>query len=84
MGDINYSDMMLYTYLAERPTARYWKNVASNIIVRMVLNNYILYKANYMKHGKLHEAWQTEIQVQLHCVHNHKFGGGMVGAEGQR
>jgi hypothetical protein len=33
--------------------------------------------------GKLQGAWQTEIQVQLHCVHNRELGGGVAGAEGQ-
>jgi hypothetical protein len=47
MGGIDSSDMMLYTYLAERPTVHYWKKVAYNITARMVLNSYNLYKENY-------------------------------------
>jgi hypothetical protein len=54
---------------------RYWKKVAFNIVARMVLNSYIL-------QGKLQWAWQTEIQVQLNCVHNRELWGGVVGAEG--
>jgi hypothetical protein len=38
------SDMMLYTYLDERRTVHNWKKVAFNIIDRMVLNSYILYR----------------------------------------
>jgi hypothetical protein len=42
MGVIDYSDMMLYTYLDERQTVHYWKKVAFNIIARMTLNSYML------------------------------------------
>ncbi|XP_049813555.1 piggyBac transposable element-derived protein 4-like [Schistocerca nitens] len=44
IGGIDTSDMMLYAYLDERRTLRYWKKVAFNIMLRMVLNSYILYK----------------------------------------
>lgn len=37
------SDKMLYTYLDERRTVKYWKKVAFNIINRMVLNAYIIF-----------------------------------------
>ncbi|XP_021936450.1 piggyBac transposable element-derived protein 4-like [Zootermopsis nevadensis] len=47
MGGIDTSDMVLYTYVDERRTIKYWKKVAFNIIARMVLNSYILYKENY-------------------------------------
>jgi hypothetical protein len=53
MGDIDSSDMILYTYLDERPKVHYWKKVAFNIIARMVLNCYILYKENYSGPGKM-------------------------------
>jgi hypothetical protein len=53
MGDIESSDMMLYIYLDERRTVRYWKKIAFNIIARMVLNCYILYMKNYRGPGKL-------------------------------
>jgi hypothetical protein len=53
MGSINSSEIMLYTYLDERRTARYWKKIAFNIIARMMLNSYILYKENYRGPGKL-------------------------------
>jgi hypothetical protein len=42
MGGIDSSVIMLYTYLDERRTVRYWKKVAFNIVARMVLNSYIL------------------------------------------
>lgn len=38
--------MMLYSYLDERRTVKYWKKVVWNIFGRMVLNSYILYKLN--------------------------------------
>lgn len=46
MGGIDSSDMMLYTYSDERRSVKYWKKVVTNIIGRMVLNSYILYKLN--------------------------------------
>ena len=44
MGGVDESDKMLYTYLDERRSVKYWKKVAFNIINRMVLNAYIIYK----------------------------------------
>jgi hypothetical protein len=40
MGCIYSSDIMLYAYLDESWTVRYWKSVAFNIIARMVMNIY--------------------------------------------
>jgi hypothetical protein len=48
LGGIDYSDMVLYAYLDERQTVRYWKKIAFNIIARVVLNSCVLYKENYM------------------------------------
>jgi len=44
MGGVDELDKMLYTYLDERRTVKYWKKVAFNIISRMALNAYIIYK----------------------------------------
>lgn len=46
MGGIDTSDQMLYCYLDERRTVKYWRKVAFNIISRMLLNTYIIYKEN--------------------------------------
>jgi hypothetical protein len=46
--------MMLYTYLDERQTARYWKKIA-----RMVSNSFTLYKENYRGRGKLKFRYYT-------------------------
>lgn len=46
MGGVDGSDMMLYTYLDERRTVKYWKKVVFYILGRMVLNAYIIYKEN--------------------------------------
>lgn len=46
MGGIDTNDMMLYCYLDERRTFKYWRKVVFNIIARMVLNSYLLYKEN--------------------------------------
>ncbi|XP_017756228.1 PREDICTED: piggyBac transposable element-derived protein 4-like [Eufriesea mexicana] len=44
MGGVDESDKMLYVYLDERRTVKYWKKVTFNVIARMVLNAYLLYK----------------------------------------
>ncbi|XP_023210296.1 piggyBac transposable element-derived protein 4-like [Centruroides sculpturatus] len=44
MGGVDTHDMMLYTYLDERRTRKCWRKVAFNIMARMMLNAYILYK----------------------------------------
>lgn len=46
VGGIYTSDQMLYCYQDERRTLNYWRKVAFNIIVRMILNSYMLYKEN--------------------------------------
>lgn len=46
MGGIDESDKMLYVYLDERRTLKYWKKVTFNIFGRMVLNAYIIYSIN--------------------------------------
>lgn len=46
MNGVDESDKMLYTYLDERRTLKYWKKVVFNIFVRMVLNSYIIYSEN--------------------------------------
>jgi hypothetical protein len=57
IGGKNPSDMMLYTYLDERWTVCYWKNVAFNIIARMLMYSYILYKENYRGSVKLESRY---------------------------
>lgn len=53
MGGVDTSDMMLYTYLDERKTLKYWKKVVFSVMNRMLLNSYVLYAehktANNMK-----------------------------------
>lgn len=46
MGGIDHFDMMLYGYIDERRTVKYWKKVTFNLFGRMVLNSYIIYKEN--------------------------------------
>ncbi|XP_023210629.1 piggyBac transposable element-derived protein 4-like [Centruroides sculpturatus] len=46
MGGVDIHDSMLIAYLDERRSKKYWKKVAFNIIARMLLNAYILYKEN--------------------------------------
>lgn len=46
MGGIDGSNNMLYTYLDERRTLKFWKKIVFNIFGRMVLDSYIIYKEN--------------------------------------
>lgn len=46
MGGIDVSDMIVYAYLDERRTLKYWKKVVFSVFSRMVLNAYILYELN--------------------------------------
>ncbi|KAI4481552.1 hypothetical protein M0802_013949 [Mischocyttarus mexicanus] len=46
MGGVDESDKMLYVYLDEQRTLKYWKKVVFNIFGRMALNSYILYVSN--------------------------------------
>jgi hypothetical protein len=55
--------MMLYTYLDERQTVRYWKKVAFNIIDRMVLNSYILQNKRYRRYGKLKSRYNYTLSI---------------------
>lgn len=52
MGGIDGFDQMLYCYLDERRTVKYWKKVTFNFFSRMLLNIYILYKSTCMKNNK--------------------------------
>ncbi|KAI8789816.1 trichohyalin, partial [Biomphalaria glabrata] len=44
MGGVDQTDMMLYFYLDERRTIKYWKKVTFNILSHKLLNAYILFK----------------------------------------
>ena len=46
MGGIDTSDVMLYTYLDEKRTVKYWKRICFNIFSRMILNSYMLEKSS--------------------------------------
>ena len=46
MGGVDASDDMLYSYLDERRTVKYWRKIAFNIFSRTILNSYIIYKQN--------------------------------------
>jgi L-asparaginase II len=39
--------MMVYSYLGERCTIKFWKKVVFCVIDHMVLNSYITYKENH-------------------------------------
>lgn len=46
MGGVDGNDQMMYCYLDERRTLKYWKKVTFNIFARMILNAYIIYSEN--------------------------------------
>lgn len=46
MGGVDGADQMLYQYLDDRKCLKFWKKVTLNLFSRMLLNAYILYKAN--------------------------------------
>lgn len=46
INGVDESDNMLYAYLDERRTLKYWKKIVFNIFARMVLNAYIIYSEN--------------------------------------
>lgn len=51
MGDIHSFDMMLYCYLDEMRTIKYWKKVSFNFFARLVLNSYVIYKENCLNNN---------------------------------
>jgi hypothetical protein len=61
MGSINSSGIVLYTYLDERWTVRYWKKVTYNTVARMMLNTYILCKENYRGPGRLKSRYNYTV-----------------------
>ncbi|KAG8331337.1 zinc finger protein [Homalodisca vitripennis] len=64
MGGIDTNDMMLYAYLDERRTVKFWKKVVFNVFGRMVLNSYILYKINCL--GKPMTRYQFVVSIIRH------------------
>lgn len=52
MGGTDTFDMMLYAYLDERRTLKYWKKVTLTLFARIIINGHIIYKENCLKHGK--------------------------------
>ncbi|XP_070546051.1 uncharacterized protein [Ptychodera flava] len=46
MCGVDISDMMLFAYNDERKSMKYWKKMVFNILHRMMLNAYIIYKQN--------------------------------------
>lgn len=44
MGGVDVADMMLYSYIDERKTLKFWKKVVFSIMSRMLVNLYILPK----------------------------------------
>lgn len=67
MGGVDESDKMLYTYLDERRTIKYWKKVAFNIINRMVLNAYIIYKGRIGNRAMTRLDFISKIIFDIEC-----------------
>lgn len=67
MGGIDSCDQMLYCYLDERRTVKYWKKVVFNTFARMILNCYLLYKEN--SSGKLMTRLQFTSAIIKELAH---------------
>ena len=65
MGGVDQSDMMLYAYLDERRTLRYWKKVCFTIVGRFVVNLYIIYKHNTDKKVMTRYKFTVNLVEQL-------------------
>ncbi|XP_023216794.1 piggyBac transposable element-derived protein 2-like [Centruroides sculpturatus] len=52
MSGVDISDMVLYSSYDKSKSMKYWKNLAFNVIARMALNSFILYKENFAGPGK--------------------------------
>lgn len=63
MGGIDTNDMMVYSYLDERRTVKYWNKVAFNIISRMTLNAYIIYKETCSQTKKPMSHYQFLVSI---------------------
>lgn len=62
------SDKMLYnTYFDERRTVKYWKKVAFDIINRMILNAYIIYKERVGNRGMTRLDFISDIIFYIEC-----------------
>ncbi|CAD1480998.1 unnamed protein product, partial [Heterotrigona itama] len=66
-GGIDESDKMLYIYLDEQRTVKYWKKVIFNIISRMVLNSYLLYKEIVRKKAMTRLEFISNIISEIEC-----------------
>ncbi|XP_023212537.1 uncharacterized protein LOC111615348 [Centruroides sculpturatus] len=53
MSGVDISDMVLYTGYDKSKSMKYWKNLAFNVIARMALNSYMLYKEKFAGPGKV-------------------------------
>ena len=67
MGGIDESDKMLYMYLDEQRTVKYWKKVTFNIISRMVLNSYLLYKEIVRRKAMTRLEFISNIISEIEC-----------------
>ncbi|OAD53250.1 hypothetical protein WN48_10604 [Eufriesea mexicana] len=67
MGGIDESDKMLYTCLNDRRSVKCWKKVAFNIISRMVLNAYIIYKERVKSKTMTRLDFISNIIFEIEC-----------------
>lgn len=72
MGGVDLSDMMLYAYLDERRTVKYWKKVTFNILHRMIVNAYIIYKQNIPADKKPMTRHKFTVGIVNDLVEEHK------------
>lgn len=61
------SDKMLYSYLDERRIVKYWKKVAFDIMNRMILNAYIIYKGRVGNRAMTRLDFISKIIFDIEC-----------------
>jgi len=71
MGGVDESDKMLYSYLDERITLKFWKKVVFNIVARMILIAYILYKHNLAEKKMTRLQFTSSIISELETIWIH-------------
>ncbi|XP_023212535.1 uncharacterized protein LOC111615346 [Centruroides sculpturatus] len=63
ISGVDISDMVLCICYDKSRSKKYWKNLAFNVIARMTLNSYILYKESFAGPGKVKSQDEYHVAV---------------------
>ncbi|XP_023213147.1 piggyBac transposable element-derived protein 4-like [Centruroides sculpturatus] len=63
ISGVDISDVVLYACDDKSRPMKYWKNLAFNVIARMALNSYMLYKENFAGPGKVKSRHAYHVAV---------------------